>query len=89
MSSDQEDVDVEIEDLRRMNHFPPHFEEWPREHQADYLRREFRRSALVARILAVVGLDPDRELTTNARLTKTELAAVYLELKHIPSRTSQ
>ena len=79
---------TDVQKLRRLNEYPLGFEDWHRTQQADYVRRQMTRVGLVERVLVLVGIDPDRQLTTgDARLTKTELAAIYLTLK--ASRTTQ
>jgi len=84
------DDDPDIEDLRRRStltrEMPPGFEDWHREEQVDYVANQLTRTGLIERTLARVDYVPDRDISTgNQRLTKEELAAIYLNLGGVDS----
>lgn len=63
-------------------HLPPTFGEWPTDQRIDFIATVHTRAGLVASVLAHAGQEPDRErLDSDYRLTKPELAAVYLQLE--------
>jgi len=68
----------------RLQRYPPEFETWPRDDQVLHLAGKFRREGLIKDILRMTGLDiQERDIGTDSKLTKKELAAIYLTLEGI------
>jgi hypothetical protein len=66
--------------------WPPSFEEWPRDQQISEITLRMKRRGLVADILSHAGVDRDQySLADDEKLTKEELAAIYLTLEGISS----
>lgn len=84
MSANDTDEDVDINELRRVagiqNEMPPGFVDWPRHQQADYVARQMTRVGLIERILARMDYEPERDVASTKRLTKEELAIIYIAL---------
>jgi len=69
--------------------WPPNFEEWPRQDQISEITLRMKRRGLVADILSHAGVDRKQySLEDDEKLTKKELAAIYLTLEGISSDSS-
>jgi len=70
--------------------WPPGFDEWPREEQMMVVAERYSRSGLLRACLSHAGLDPtERAVSYDRKLTKKELASIYLTLEgisHDPER---
>lgn len=68
--------------------WPPNFEEWPRDQQISEVTLRMKRRGLVANVLSHAGLDREEyDLEHDEKLTKKELAAIYLTLEGINSES--
>lgn len=67
-----------------LDRYPANFEEWPRGAQASHLALKYRREGLIEELLLRAGIDTrERDISTDSKLTKEELAAIYLTLEGI------
>lgn len=63
-------------------HLPATFDSWDREQQVDFLATVHTRAGLIASVLSHAGRDVrERDLDRDVRLTKPELAAIYITLE--------
>jgi len=72
-------VDDEYRDEPPTGRYPPGFANWPHDAQIEHVRMKMTRKGLIAELLSRAGLDiADIEIRDDSKLTKNELAAIYL-----------
>jgi len=72
------------DDTPNQGRWPPGFEQYPRDQQMMVVSERYSRSGLLRVCLSYSGLDPsERAVDYDRKLTKKELAAIYLTLEGI------
>ena len=75
-------MSVDHDDDRQPGRFPPDFASWPLDAQITYIEMSMTRKGLIASALSHAGLNPDEyDLRDDSKLSKKELAAIYLTLE--------
>jgi len=75
-------VDDEYRDEEPADRYPPGFEDWPHADQISHVTMKMTRKGLIVELLSRAGLDiSNSEIRDDSKLTKNELAAIYLALE--------
>ena len=62
--------------------YPPEFRDWPLGQQIAHVEMQYTRKGLISSCLSHAGLSPEEyNLRDDTKLTKKELAAIYLTLE--------
>lgn len=82
MMTDERTKDIGIDP--NADRWPHEFQSWPRDQQMVTVKRRMTRVGLISEILELSGLPTDQiSVSDDKKLTKKELAAVYLAIQEI------
>lgn len=64
--------------------WPANFDSWPRDEQVNVVCRRMKRAGLIREMLNMAEVEMrDEEIHEDSRLTKKELAAIYLAIQGV------